>query len=106
MRLIASNVEKFTRRRNVWHTVQNAEIVMKEITGQKCTELKEINKKNVAARRVNAIEENCGNSETIYIGELKSVNELDTKETNCVWYEKVLVNKNPVIFKLWILDIK
>ncbi|GFR02203.1 reverse transcriptase domain-containing protein [Trichonephila clavata] len=56
--------------------------------------------KNVAARRVNAIEENCENSETIYIGELKSVNELDTKETNCVWYEKIYVNKNPVMFKL------
>ncbi|GFU08455.1 retrovirus-related Pol polyprotein from transposon 17.6 [Nephila pilipes] len=45
--------------------------------------------KNVTARRVNAIEENCENSETIYIGELKSVNELDRKETNCVWYEKI-----------------
>ncbi|GFQ71511.1 retrovirus-related Pol polyprotein from transposon 17.6 [Trichonephila clavata] len=56
--------------------------------------------KNVAARRVNAIEENCENSETIYIEELKSVNELDTKETNCVWYEKIYVNKNPVMFKL------
>ncbi|GFR05219.1 hypothetical protein TNCT_711981 [Trichonephila clavata] len=40
--------------------------------------------KNVAALRVNPIEENCENSETIYIGELKSVNELDTKETNCM----------------------
>ncbi|GFS39364.1 transposon Tf2-12 polyprotein, partial [Nephila pilipes] len=56
--------------------------------------------KNVAARRVNAIEENCENSESIYIGELKSVNELDMKETNCVWYEKIYVNKNPVMFKL------
>ncbi|GFU21599.1 transposon Tf2-12 polyprotein, partial [Nephila pilipes] len=45
--------------------------------------------KNVAARRVNAIEENCENSETIYIGELKSVNELDMKETNCVCDNRV-----------------
>ncbi|GFR03747.1 retrovirus-related Pol polyprotein from transposon 17.6 [Trichonephila clavata] len=56
--------------------------------------------KNVAARRVNVIEENCENSETICIGELKSVNELDMKETNCVWYEKIYVNKTPVMFKL------
>ncbi|GFY74921.1 reverse transcriptase domain-containing protein [Trichonephila inaurata madagascariensis] len=56
--------------------------------------------KNMAAQRVNAIEENSENSETIYIGELKSANELDTKETNCVWYEKILVNKNAVMFKL------
>ncbi|GFR03849.1 hypothetical protein TNCT_543451 [Trichonephila clavata] len=46
--------------------------------------------KNEAARRVNAIEENCENSETIYIGEQKSENELDTKETNCVYYENIL----------------
>ncbi|GFY66841.1 hypothetical protein TNIN_298651 [Trichonephila inaurata madagascariensis] len=59
--------------------------------------------KNMAARRVNAIEENSENSENIYIGELKSVNELGTKETNCMWYEKILVNKKAVMFKL---DIK
>ncbi|GFY79409.1 retrovirus-related Pol polyprotein from transposon 17.6 [Trichonephila inaurata madagascariensis] len=41
-------------------------------------------RKNMAARRVNAMEENSENSDTIYIGELKSVNELDAKETNCV----------------------
>ncbi|GFQ97055.1 retrovirus-related Pol polyprotein from transposon opus [Trichonephila clavata] len=54
--------------------------------------------KNVAARRVNAIEENCENSETIYIGELKSVNELDTKETNCVWplNEAILRHHYPI----------
>ncbi|GFT61225.1 reverse transcriptase domain-containing protein [Trichonephila clavipes] len=40
--------------------------------------------KNMATRRVNAMEENSENSDTIYIGELKSVNELDAKETNCV----------------------
>ncbi|GFV44932.1 reverse transcriptase domain-containing protein [Trichonephila clavipes] len=40
--------------------------------------------KNMAARRENAIEETSENSETIYIRELKSVNELDMKETNCV----------------------
>ncbi|GFY55502.1 retrovirus-related Pol polyprotein from transposon opus [Trichonephila inaurata madagascariensis] len=57
-------------------------------------------RKNMAARRVNAMEENSENSDTIYIGELKSVNELDAKETNCVWYEKILVNKNAVTFKL------
>ncbi|GFY79394.1 alanine--glyoxylate aminotransferase 2, mitochondrial [Trichonephila inaurata madagascariensis] len=56
--------------------------------------------KNMAARRVNAMDENSENSDTIYIGELKSVNELDAKETNCVWYEKILVNKNAVTFKL------
>ncbi|GFY48540.1 hypothetical protein TNIN_498311 [Trichonephila inaurata madagascariensis] len=39
------------------------------------------------------------NSDTIYIGELKSV-ELDVKKTNCVCYEKVLVNKNAATFKL------
>ncbi|GFT44596.1 reverse transcriptase domain-containing protein [Trichonephila clavipes] len=55
--------------------------------------------KNLAARRVNAMEENSENSD-IYIGELKSVNALDAKETNCVWYEKILVNKNDVMFKL------
>ncbi|GFS43964.1 retrovirus-related Pol polyprotein from transposon 17.6 [Trichonephila inaurata madagascariensis] len=38
--------------------------------------------KNTAARRVNAMEENSENSDTIYTGELKSVNELDAKETN------------------------
>ncbi|GFV31919.1 hypothetical protein TNCV_2564221 [Trichonephila clavipes] len=38
----------------------------------------------MAARRVNTIEESSENSKTIYIGELKSVNELDTKEANCV----------------------
>ncbi|GFW47028.1 reverse transcriptase domain-containing protein [Trichonephila clavipes] len=38
----------------------------------------------MAARRVNSMEENSENSDTIYIGELKSVNELDAKETNCV----------------------
>ncbi|GFY64807.1 reverse transcriptase domain-containing protein [Trichonephila inaurata madagascariensis] len=57
-------------------------------------------RKNMAARRVNAMEENSENSDTIYIGELKSVNELDAKETNCVWYKKILVNKNAVTFKL------
>ncbi|GFS31781.1 reverse transcriptase domain-containing protein [Trichonephila inaurata madagascariensis] len=57
-------------------------------------------RKNMAARRVNAIEEKNKNSDTISIGELKSVNELDAKETNCVWYEKILVNKNAVMFKL------
>ncbi|GFV00907.1 hypothetical protein TNCV_1387211 [Trichonephila clavipes] len=41
--------------------------------------------KNMAARRVNAMEENSENSDAIYIGEHKSVNELDAKETNCVW---------------------
>ncbi|GFY60653.1 reverse transcriptase domain-containing protein, partial [Trichonephila inaurata madagascariensis] len=46
------------------------------------------------------MEENSENPDTIYIGELKSVNELDVKETNCVWYEKILVNKNAVTFKL------
>ncbi|GFY46024.1 hypothetical protein TNIN_156291 [Trichonephila inaurata madagascariensis] len=56
--------------------------------------------KNMAARRVNAMEENSENSDTIYIGELKSVNELDAKETNFVWNEKILVNKNAVTFKL------
>ncbi|GFX59106.1 uncharacterized protein K02A2.6 [Trichonephila clavipes] len=56
--------------------------------------------KNMAARKVNAMEENSENSDIIYIGELKSVNELDAKETNCVWYEKILVNKNAVMFKL------
>ncbi|GFY39567.1 hypothetical protein TNIN_109851 [Trichonephila inaurata madagascariensis] len=45
--------------------------------------------KNMAARRVNAIEESSENSKTIYIGELKSVNELDTKETNCVCDNRV-----------------
>ncbi|GFR30013.1 hypothetical protein TNCT_26741 [Trichonephila clavata] len=49
---------------------------------------------------MNVIEENYENSETTYIGKLKSVNELDTKETNCVWYEKILVSKNAVMFKL------
>ncbi|GFR21905.1 hypothetical protein TNCT_689841 [Trichonephila clavata] len=76
---------------------------MQEITGQKCAELKEINRKTwllEEGKRVNAIEENCENSEIIYIGELKSVNELDTKETNCVWYKTILVNKNAVMFKL------
>ncbi|GFW20580.1 retrovirus-related Pol polyprotein from transposon 17.6 [Trichonephila clavipes] len=46
------------------------------------------------------MEENSENSDKIYIGELKSVNDLDAKETNCVWYGKVLVNKNAVMFKL------
>ncbi|GFY56938.1 reverse transcriptase domain-containing protein [Trichonephila inaurata madagascariensis] len=46
-------------------------------------------RKNMAARRVNAMEENSENSETIYIGELKSVNELDAKETNCVCDNRV-----------------
>ncbi|GFU76590.1 hypothetical protein TNCV_1940781 [Trichonephila clavipes] len=56
--------------------------------------------KNMDAQRVNAMEENSENSDIIYIGELKSVNELDAKETNCVWYEKILVNKNAAMFKL------
>ncbi|GFY13754.1 uncharacterized protein TNCV_4961241 [Trichonephila clavipes] len=56
--------------------------------------------KNMAARRVNAMEESRENSDIVYIGELKSVNELDAKETNCVWYEKIFVNKNAVMFKL------
>ncbi|GFQ69270.1 retrovirus-related Pol polyprotein from transposon opus [Trichonephila clavata] len=81
MRLIASNVVKFMRRRNVWHTIQNAEIVMEEVTGQKCAERTLRNKqKNVAARRVNVIEENCENSETIYIGELKRIVKIKLKE--------------------------
>ncbi|GFV60024.1 transposon Tf2-6 polyprotein [Trichonephila clavipes] len=54
----------------------------------------------MAARRVNAMEKNSENSDIIYIGELKSVNELDAKEINCVLYEKILVNKNAVMFKL------
>ncbi|GFS92977.1 retrovirus-related Pol polyprotein from transposon 17.6 [Trichonephila clavipes] len=54
----------------------------------------------MAVRRVNAMEENSENSDIIYIRELKSVNELEEKETNCVWYEKILVNKNAVMFKL------
>ncbi|GFX43726.1 hypothetical protein TNCV_4110061 [Trichonephila clavipes] len=49
---------------------------------------------NMDARRVNAMEENSENSDIIYIGRLKLVNELDAKQTNCVWYEKILVNKN------------
>ncbi|GFY48754.1 hypothetical protein TNIN_295531 [Trichonephila inaurata madagascariensis] len=57
-------------------------------------------RKNMADRRVNAMKENSENSDTIYIGELKSVNELDAKETNCVWNEKILVNKKAVTFKL------
>ncbi|GFY64943.1 hypothetical protein TNIN_244581 [Trichonephila inaurata madagascariensis] len=63
--------------------------------------------KNMAARRMNAFEENSEHSETIYIGELKSVNELDTKETKCVWYEKILVNKNAVmcVYLNWIFWI-
>ncbi|GFU76595.1 retrovirus-related Pol polyprotein from transposon 297 [Trichonephila clavipes] len=55
--------------------------------------------KNMASQRVNAMEENSENFDIIYIGELKSVNELDAKETNCVWYEKILVNKNAAMFK-------
>ncbi|GFQ82559.1 hypothetical protein TNCT_178951 [Trichonephila clavata] len=82
MRLIASNVGKFMRRRNVRHTVQDAEIVMEVITGQKMCRTQRNKQKIVAARRLNAIEENCENSETIYIGELKSVNELDGHERN------------------------
>ncbi|GFW10523.1 reverse transcriptase domain-containing protein [Trichonephila clavipes] len=62
--------------------------------------------KNMDAQRVNAMEENSENSDIIYIGELKSVNELDAKETNCVWYEKILVNKNAAMFKLWTLGLK
>ncbi|GFS56153.1 hypothetical protein TNCV_1650681 [Trichonephila clavipes] len=54
----------------------------------------------MAARRANAMEDNSENSDIIYIGELKSVNELDAKETNCAWYEKILVNENSVMFKL------
>ncbi|GFT40550.1 uncharacterized protein TNCV_2092711 [Trichonephila clavipes] len=46
------------------------------------------------------MEENSKNSDIVYMGELKSVNELDGKETNCVWYEQILVNKNAVMFKL------
>ncbi|GFY48100.1 reverse transcriptase domain-containing protein [Trichonephila inaurata madagascariensis] len=56
--------------------------------------------KNMAARRVNAMEENSENSDTIYIGKLKSVNELDARESNCVWYEKILLDKNAVMLKL------
>ncbi|GFX89473.1 uncharacterized protein TNCV_483081 [Trichonephila clavipes] len=41
----------------------------------------------MATRRVNAMEENSENSDIIHIGELKLVNELDAKETNCVWPE-------------------
>ncbi|GFX69409.1 transposon Tf2-6 polyprotein [Trichonephila clavipes] len=41
--------------------------------------------KNIAARRVNAMEGNSEISDAIYIGELKSVNEQDAKETNYVW---------------------
>ncbi|GFQ70824.1 transposon Tf2-9 polyprotein [Trichonephila clavata] len=100
MRLIASNVKKFMRRRNVRHMVQNARNCDGRNHWAKMCRTQRNKQKNVAARGVNAIEENCENSETIYIVELKSVNELDTKETNCVWYEKIYVNKNPVMFKL------
>ncbi|GFY47365.1 hypothetical protein TNIN_150331 [Trichonephila inaurata madagascariensis] len=60
--------------------------------------------KNMAARRVNAMEENSENSDTIYIEELKSVNELDAKETN---YSKLLKwDENPVVrnCKIAVLD--
>ncbi|GFX57863.1 hypothetical protein TNCV_3068301 [Trichonephila clavipes] len=36
------------------------------------------------------MEENSKNSDIIYIGELKSVNELDAKKTNCVWNRVLL----------------
>ncbi|GFS40736.1 transposon Tf2-9 polyprotein [Trichonephila inaurata madagascariensis] len=87
------------RRRNVRHSELNVEIVTeKNHWAKMCgTQSKQ---KNMAARRMNAMEENSENSDSIYIGELKSVNELDAKEANCVWYEKILVNKNAVTFKL------
>ncbi|GFY45798.1 retrovirus-related Pol polyprotein from transposon 17.6 [Trichonephila inaurata madagascariensis] len=90
---------KNMKRRNVRHSELNVEIVKgRNHWAKMCrTQSKQ---KNMAARRMNAMEENSENSDTIYIGELKSVNELDAKETNCVWYEKILVNKNAVTFKL------
>ncbi|GFY58652.1 hypothetical protein TNIN_205421 [Trichonephila inaurata madagascariensis] len=84
MRLIASNVEKFMGRRNVPHMEKKCQNCDGRNRWAKMSRTQRNKQKNMAARRVNAIEENSENSGTIYTRELKSVNELDTKETNCV----------------------
>lgn len=53
-------------------------------------------------RRINAVERSTedSDSEIVYLGELKSVDTLDTEKVNSVWLQKITVNKNKVTFKL------
>lgn len=55
------------------------------------------NVKQRSSKRVNAIEED---DDIVYIGELKSIAELETNESSSVWYQKIKVNQNEVEFKL------
>lgn len=54
--------------------------------------------RNSHSKNVNTLEEK--DSEVVYIGELKSLHELNSENCDSTWFQKLKVNNNSVIFKL------